>query len=178
MGRTHGTGKPLLLSYFANKMRVKGKQFIAFNKLRKGAASTNMVASCCGTLLVVDHPGYACRQVLMFPEFTPLADAKAVAPFCRVFVKDWQEKELAKLPKLPSEYVDHKSGEVRTSKAVLERFAREKAANGKTKDATKQGVTFQDLLQEKGGKVEILGLPEAKNSFRLRAVSQAPALKS
>ena len=35
--------------------------------------STNMIAACCGTLLCVDHPHYAKKLVLMFPDFLALA---------------------------------------------------------------------------------------------------------
>jgi hypothetical protein len=41
---------------------------VRFNRLRDGAASTNCVSTCCGTLMMVDHPCYEARSVLVFPE--------------------------------------------------------------------------------------------------------------
>ena len=68
----HGVGSPAALYYYPNKFEVTGKEKLAVNKVRAGGASTNMVTTCCSTLLCVDNPAYQANGARRTPAlFTP-----------------------------------------------------------------------------------------------------------
>lgn len=163
--KTHGSGTPLKLSYFANRFTVeRGEKHIAFNRLREDSESINMVTSCCNSLLCVDYPSYEEKQVLTFPEFQPnVADSSPVA---RVWIKDWEEEELKKLQVLPGFYVD-KKGIAHGSEAMRKIREGKRRAVTVIKDSDeKSTTTFQKLLS--GNEIKTLGLQEIDSSFRLR----------
>lgn len=155
----HGAGKPLDIRYYPSKMVVSNKQRIAFNRLRDGATSTNMVTTCCKTILCVDHPAYQGNIVLMFPEFCPLIGAGELPDTpARVFIKDWPEAEYAKLPAKPGLWIEA-DGTFRydgDGEEHLEKFM--KLVSTPHSDAH-AGETFAELLAQAGGTVENLGLP-------------------
>lgn len=170
-----GATKPLLLSYFANKLTIiKGRDCLAFNKLREGAASTNMVTTCCSTVLCVDHPFYQGKQILMFPEFVPLSDSDADAsefkPVARVHVKDWPAEEYIKLPPLPSLWKDPRTGERVGDGPNGGKEAQDAINAGKANlpPACTPGETFQALQAAAGSAPIVLHLPELANSNRLQ----------
>lgn len=153
----HGKGKPLDLRYWPNRLQVVGKGKLAFNKLRAGAMSTNMVASCCKTLLCVDNPFYQQNVVLTFPEFCQPCgvDGELPRPLLRVMTQDWPEREMSKLPKLAW---DGRENDIMSQ--VFDVFG--------TPPPDGPGETFQQLVAGATGGIEILGLPEGRNSFTLR----------
>ena len=168
---THGVGSPLHLVYYDNKLDVqKGKDRISFNRLRAGAASTNMVASCCKTLLCVDNPAYAAKCVLIFPEFRPLEGAPPLeSPAQRAHTKDWPAEAFAKLP--PKAEFWFEGGEMKGDVPMV------MEAIGKMHAEMREGAgeTFQQLMETAGGeeKVDHLGLPEGDNSAAKKATTAA-----
>ena len=80
---------------------AEGKEQIAFNRLRDGALSTNMIAACCKTLLCVEHPRYEGQSVLLFPDFCPISGLEPLPAASRVHIRDWPAEAYAKLPSLP-----------------------------------------------------------------------------
>lgn len=50
--------KCLVVYYAHDKMVVTGKDKLKFTNVREGSASTNCVASCCNTVMVIDNPFY------------------------------------------------------------------------------------------------------------------------
>ncbi|CAE7943199.1 unnamed protein product [Symbiodinium necroappetens] len=167
----HGTGLPMHLVYFDNQLDVqKGRERIAFNRLRDDARSTNMIASCCKALLCVEHPGYVGQSVLLFPDFiTILGVPPLLPPACRIFIKDWPADAYAKLPPKPGIWWEEGK--------MYGHSEQHKALAGKSVEGMLQamplsaiGETFQQLLEAVGGKVEVLGLPEGPNSRRKKRV--------
>ncbi|CAE7248682.1 unnamed protein product [Symbiodinium sp. KB8] len=163
----HGIGLPMHLVYFDNKLDVqKGRERIAFNRLRDDARSTNMIASCCKALLCVEHPGYVGQSVLLFPDFiTILGAPPLLPPACRIFIKDWPADAYAKLPPKPGIWWEDGK--------MYGHSEEDKALAGKSVEGMLQamppsaiGETFQQLLEAVGGKVDVLGLPEGPNSRR------------
>merc|ERR1719384_136989 len=127
-------------------MHIIGKDKLVFNRLREGAASTNMVADCCKTLLCVDHPSYEEHVVLTFPEFCQIVGVAELAPpTMRMQIQDWPRRDYAKLPNL----LDEPS------------VTRSKALNAFRNVPGGHGETFQEIMADSGS-VEILGLPEGR----------------
>jgi hypothetical protein len=170
----HGEGKPLDLRYWPNRLQVThGKDKLAFNRLREGAASVNMIAACCQTLMCVDHPFYEENVVLTFPEFCPPAGLDPAAlppPTMRVYVKDWPADQYSKLS--PKAGFWREQGQPRTEGEGAAEIRSQAARVFTTPPAEVYcGETFQQLLQGAGGRVTSLALPEGQNSFGARAMA-------
>jgi hypothetical protein len=61
--------RPLDLSYHSNNFKIEsGTNNLRFFKLRESSGSTNCVATCCHTTMMVDHPAYQKKAVLLFPD--------------------------------------------------------------------------------------------------------------
>lgn len=80
---------PTLL-YFENQLIVTRGE-VAFEQLRTGANSTNMVCSACRTVLCVDHVSYKSTVVLVFPDWATVENYKVLPPMIRWFTKDWSK---------------------------------------------------------------------------------------
>lgn len=171
----HGIGKPLDLCYYPSRMLVQGKERLAFNVLRDGAASTNMVAKCCQTLLCVDHPFYSGNVVLTFPEFLPIEQEPLPQTRMRVHIKDWPADAYSELPPLPGMYrqggvTKFTCDEAKEIRSGVERLFRIPPPDG-------PGETFRELVAahlDAGGAIVDLGLPEGSSSFRLSAGKAGP----
>ena len=172
MPHDHGTGDPLKLSYFPNNLNVKaGSDKIEFNKLRSDANSTNMITTCCNTIMCVDHPSYNKKQVLTFPDYVTFRPANACeesTPVARVWIRDWPEEALKALrtkKPLPEHYFDYETNTYsRDSKKAVEAIARGK---GRVRSHDLEGgTTFQDILESKENRIKILDLPEMAHSHR------------
>ena len=169
----HGTGTPLDLRYFPNRLVVtSGQEKLAFNRLREGSASTNMICRECKSLLCVDHPRYDTNVVLMFPEYCPLIGADPLPrPMMRVHVKDWPRDEMVSLEPLPGTWYEDGQRRVtipwRCSSLVKYVLGSQQAARafGTPPAPEMPGVSFQSLRDEAGA-VDVLGLPEGTNSAR------------
>ena len=167
----HGKHKPLDLRYWPNRLVVKGEEHLSFNRLREGATSTNMVTTCCHTLLCVDHPFYQKNVVMMFPEFVPLTGAgELIEPPLRVHIADWPADEYAKLPNKPGTF-RQTNGQRGGSPEAADMMARVGAVFSKPPPAG-PGATFQELLAGAGGIVTNLGLPEGSHSNSVRAFAR------
>lgn len=150
---------PTLL-YFDNQILVTRGE-VAFEKLRAGANSTNMVCSSCRTVLCVDHVRYKSKVVLIFPDWATVENYEVLPPMIRWFTKDWSKEELERLTPLPLMHdKDGNSTEAR------------KDVNGRKSQAytPKDGyASFQSLQNGKG--VAIIGLAEDDRSSRLQTHS-------
>jgi len=100
---------PVILKYVDNRFEVvQGQDRLRFFKIREGASSTNCVADCCHTLMLVDHPCYEGNTLLTFPEVSTWHGLKERDYQIYFWVKDLCEEDYLKLePKLPGMYVDH-----------------------------------------------------------------------
>ena len=142
--------------------------------------STNMIAACCGTLLCVDHPHYAKKLVLMFPDF--LALAAELPPNCaRVFAGDWPEDRLKALPQKGNFFFEA-GGAIRLEpeghEGGLAALASFRMLVGKDMELREGETTFQRLLADAGGEVACLGLPENPNSLSVRRAKAAPSTEA
>ena len=168
----HGIGRPLVLCYYPSRMVVQGKEKIRFNVLREGSTSTNMVTSCCSTLLCVDHPFYQGNVVLTCPEFLPVTGVDEPLPPTpmRVHIKDWPKDEYAKLPPLPGMY--REGGTVKMTCPEAEDIRSTAARLFGVPPPDTPGETFHELLAthlSAGGVVTNLGLKEGANSYQRSA---------
>ena len=163
----HGKGQPPDLAYFANRLEVMhGRNMLAFNKLRPGANSTNMIAACCSTLLCVDHPAYQQNLVLTFPNFVPLnVVGEMPKAQIRLYIKDWPADAYAKLP--PMQGCWREQGERLFSPPCSELPAsvRNFEAAVAIPPPSGPGETFQELLAATGGVVMTLGRSEGLHSW-------------
>jgi hypothetical protein len=128
------------LAYLTNDVRVcRGGNQLAFFRLRVDAPSVNCVSSCCHTTLMIEHPSYQGRAVLVFPEIGLLSTCE-IATAARVFTEDFPREQLVHLPKIdaPDE---------------AWRVARDR----ELPDA-QLGQRFQDILNESGGLVTVINL--------------------
>ena len=65
--------RPLDLVYFSNSLLVeRGKELLTFNRLRDEKRSLNCVASCCHTVICIDHPGYRGLSLLVLRDVVQL----------------------------------------------------------------------------------------------------------
>ena len=171
--------QPVEILYFLNRMIVTGKEHLAFNKLRDGAMTINMIAKCCDTLLCGQSTRYHGNAVCTWPcaaRFSsPLKHGGD--PFdvtrLRCWIADWPKAKYEKLwsaDKVPGWFM------------VRDKVHYHGAAAQELYDHFRHcllfgpadgwpGESFQDLLAAAGGKVESLGLPEGAGSFRSPSVA-------
>lgn len=173
----HGDGSPLRLSYFPNRFSLVSKHDrpVKFNKIRKHANSTNMISTCCETLMCVDHPSYKNKQVLTFPEFVNVVvndNDKEWDPVARVWVADWPEDALKVLRSkryLPELYFDYDedcwSG-LHSDRALAFIADGKASVSNITVDDSVPTTTFQELCDACETGVQILSLPELEGSHR------------
>ena len=166
---THGEGIGLNLQYFSSQMRVNGKEFIGFTRLREGSNSTNMIAECCGALMCVDHPAYNGKLVLVFPQFRSIENAVLPQPKVRIFIADYPKDKYDALDPLPA-WTRHTDGtftEVpRGNEDALNAMKtfRNRVDESLPESEMGFGESFAELLAEKGGTVRVLGIDENSNS--------------
>lgn len=77
---------------YPNNLVVTGKDKLKFVRLREGADSLMMVAGCCSTHMLVDHPAYQGNMVSFYPDFVQVSDCEDVPPVLRSWIKDWPEE--------------------------------------------------------------------------------------
>ena len=139
-----------------------------------------MVASCCSSLLLVDHLHYRGRIVCMSPEFTrhsaDLAPTRA-----RIHAQDWPADALAALPEKKGNifiFYDGDGGrrvETEGDEAAAAVDSFNSAAGGGELTLRGGETTFQRLLEDAGGAVACLDLPEHPNSMSARRRANADA---
>jgi len=152
----------LVLYYAHDKMVVTGKENLTFTTVRKNSTSTNCVASCCHTALVVDTPFYhqgsgavgstdGSGIVMFFETMTPTGIPAARQLRC--WIHDIPAAKLANMPELPSFYRDGSGnfqfvhgGEL--GFAAMGQAAKIPALEG-------DGQTFAQLLADCGGTVTV-----------------------
>merc|ERR1712238_306615 len=111
-----GYDKSLVLYYAHDKMMVTGnKDKLKFTTVREGSHSTNCIASCCHTLMVVDNPIYhqgsgtmgstdGSGMVMFYETLTPTGVPADIQ--LRWWIKDIPAAKLANMPALPAFYLD------------------------------------------------------------------------
>ena len=136
-----------------------------------------MIASCCSSILLIDHIVYRGKVVLIFPEFTRVS-ADLPPNEVRVNAQDWPEDKLGELPP---------KGNIFMEKGAVQRVepeghegalaAIEKFFGILETDIEPRGgeTTFQRLLEDAGGAVACLDLPEHPNSASVRHRANADA---
>ena len=175
----HGQGRCVRVCYIPNNLVFNSAEPpVAFNRLREGSRSTNMVATCCSTILCVDHVSYKCGRLLIFPDFITFVRGRGrvPAPTARIFAMDWDREELAKLDNtIPSCYKDPATG---TWKLVGGRDIGGPGTGIKSKvDAltlSPDGVSFQALIADAGYNVANLDIPVNAAAYSLRTRADAP----
>jgi hypothetical protein len=96
-------------------MVVTGKDKLRFMNVREGSNSTNCIASCCNTAMVVDNAFYhqgsgdigstdGSGFVMFYETMTPTGVSAEMQ--LRWWIKDIPEEKLAKMPELPSFYLE------------------------------------------------------------------------
>ena len=156
----HGTHiskhKPLCGEIWDARLTVTGKKYLKFNKLHADADSTNCVASCCSTVLFVDHPIYGGKCVLIFPEFLKMQGSSRVdRAVLTTFYKDWSEKDQQKLDFAQVPGACYENGD-------FNGMGEWKEALGHLMESYKSlpvgdGQSFEQLFDETGCDVENLG---------------------
>jgi hypothetical protein len=100
----------LKLLYFQDKFTCTGKDKLKFTQIAEGTTSTNCIATCCNTCVLVDNFFYhqgsgdvgstdGSGVVMMFEQHTPTGIESE--PAIRWWVKDLPEEKLAAMPPLP-----------------------------------------------------------------------------
>jgi len=152
---------PLVLNYWDNCLKVTGKDKLAFTKIREGCASTNAIASCCNTVMFIDHPAYAGNGVMTFNTIVPAQNAEECKARLRVYTADYPADRLAKLPELPNAWKDPATGAFTgTGDWPTEFGAWAETMKGMS---SSDGESFSDLMAAAGG-FTVLGLPEGDES--------------
>lgn len=158
--------KALTAMHMEARLTVTGKDKLQFNRLSKDSKSLNCIASCCNTLMFIDHPSFAGNTILTFPEVLgagSLPGWERMLPVCRGWFMDWGSDELAKLSKLPSWHITS-TDPLKVEGGGLREFSdlNVKTATPVRTDAT--GETVADLLSAAGGlgQVQVLGLSDVK----------------
>jgi hypothetical protein len=143
-------------TYWPNDWDVmRGKEHLKCYLLREGMQSNRMVATCCHTCLLVDHPFYEEKVCLVLDgeaddphRFKVMKNYKIPPLACRVFMRDASDEMKARHPAsavgVPPEK-DYTGEEEHFLPEVTEHF------NGfKDFTLTKEGQTFQELCAEVG----------------------------
>jgi len=163
------TERPSLNQYFPGKMLVTGQENLAFNRLREeGIGSRNCIASCCNSLLFVDHPAYQDEMVLLFPRFRSVSNSQPKEPEFWTMTKDWPEDAFNQFVESSDKlrqivYYDRRLGKmvhIPEKPNMMERMqsvlSQAKEVN---KTAPEGSKSFSELLADAGNKVSVLGLP-------------------
>lgn len=79
--------RPMDLVYYCNAFTVQGQEHLSFFRLRADSKSTNCLATCCNSIVMVDHPAYDGKAVLLFPEVLQLQLASP--PSFVLYSEDW-----------------------------------------------------------------------------------------
>eukprot|EP00747_Dinoflagellata_sp_TGD_P130137 gnl/TRDRNA2_/TRDRNA2_174788_c1_seq4.p1 gnl/TRDRNA2_/TRDRNA2_174788_c1~~gnl/TRDRNA2_/TRDRNA2_174788_c1_seq4.p1 ORF type:complete len:206 (+),score=25.86 gnl/TRDRNA2_/TRDRNA2_174788_c1_seq4:47-664(+) len=90
------------LVYFPNELAVsRGANKLAAFVLREGYPTKRIVATCCWTALLGDHPAYASERLVTYNQPGVLqlqGDIPLRPPDARIFVGDMSDEELKALP--------------------------------------------------------------------------------
>jgi len=141
----------LHLTYFkthgiSNSVIDKLTDSCIFSKIRPNAASTNMIAKCCGTIMVIDH-WYYDQRVFMVIDDVARFSTQLPPP---VYINDWAD--------IPPEHraIQEKRGERGERKLQNEETSKLWRERNLVND---QGDFFKRALkkyEEKGGVIEVL----------------------
>jgi hypothetical protein len=151
--------RPLDIVYFGNSFAVEtGAENLAFFKLRDGCRSTNMVASCCHTTMMVDNPGYQEQAVLAFVDILAGLETEPIDfslyGFCDDFPQDKRKKLRTDKPQLGSPSKGSADwGDASWAARVVGAVSLPDVTNLKL-------TNFQEVLREKNGNITYLGLEE------------------
>jgi len=158
---------PISAFYVDNRFSViQGQDQIRFSKLRAAAESTNMYASCCNTLLLVDCPPYKGNVVYVLDSGSMQIGFEDRPIDIRWWVKDWDQEALAKLPPEPSMWMWQRCVPVGNFSALMKVMSE----FGQVVPEGMEGTTFQSLLKDAGGEaaIEVLNLTENPNAYKYR----------
>lgn len=153
--------KPNACYYFPNRlMNVKGKDKITFSRLRADGNTVHMVASCCHSILVTDHPMYGGNVVSLFPAYGGYEGEPEDSVFFYSSVRDWPDEEYAKLPKDEAHLYFTATGPAGSEDPpFMPAFVKFQECLATASPELLEGVTtFQSLLEELGGEVKNLEL--------------------
>lgn len=147
--------RPLDLIYFGNTFTVQaGQDQLEYTRIREGASSTNCVATCCGTTLLIDHVNYDSKCVLLFPEVLGSGgldtDLSAVVPHAALSIHDFPPEKLAALAADGPPAMEWDDADAAWDAANLQ--AVPERGEGST--------CFQEMLAASGSMVDNLGLAE------------------
>ncbi len=164
--------QPVHLAYFDNQLKVlKGRENLAFNKVREKTTTTNMIASCCKSILCASSSTYKGQTLLVFPDFCPLVGADLQEPKARTHIKDFSDAAIAALPPKPGIWIELKKTppffEFKGDLAGAVPFMRAVGAPMKKDDAFR-GESFEELLAAAGGKEKVvnLGMPQGGSNCK------------
>jgi len=158
--------KSLVLYYAHDKMMVTGnKDKLKFTHVREGSHSTNCIASCCNTMMVVDNPIYhqgsgtmgstdGSGMVMFYETLTPTGVPADIQ--LRWWIKDIPAAKLANMPALPAFYLDV-SGDLSTIQLPYGGDLGFAAFNVAAMIPAREGAgqTFAQLLADCGGTVTV-----------------------
>ena len=142
---------PLLdLVYMPADLTVdRGADVLEFYLLREGGKSRRGVAACCSSTMVIDHPSYRGKKVLLFPDVCVLD----VAPRnidAVIYTSDLSDEQRAGLPERPhGAPIDPGPGDSHTSHRVPLNELK----------LPRSGLSMEELVAASGG-ITTLGLAE------------------
>ena len=146
-----GRFAPLLdLVYLPADLTVdRGADLLEFYLLREGGKSRRGVTACCSSTLVIDHPSYRGRKVLVFPGVSVL-DAAPRGIDAVIYTSDLSDDQRAALTERPhGAPLDPGPGDAHTSHRVpLNEL-----------ELPRRGLSMEELIAASGG-VTTLGLVE------------------
>lgn len=117
-------------------------------------------------MVLADGVIVRCSMTVMavFPDFRPLTNADLPECTLRAHIKDISEEEYAKLDPKPAFWLGGPEGIEFSGDDAKEIFTHVCTTFAAPPTEEVPGQTFNELLAEAGGNVEILGLPEGENS--------------
>jgi hypothetical protein len=121
--------------------------------LREGGRSTRCVATCCHSTLLVDHPNYFGKTVMLFPEaLVDIAGSLNRRPVdARIYMKDFPASKMNALPPW--------DGPTLTGNEGPEAMMPYRQLVSDEVPLPREGVSVQELIAS-GGTVTVLGLEE------------------
>uniref|UniRef100_A0A7S4PHH6 Uncharacterized protein n=1 Tax=Paramoeba aestuarina TaxID=180227 RepID=A0A7S4PHH6_9EUKA len=154
------------LRYFENVIeKVEGKENIKLFLLREDGRSKFVVACCCYTAMLVDHPFYLQNVVMVLP--STVVKSQKTVPFVRIYIKDWEkqrkaegkEADVSLLPPFEGIQLFYDERDPQSGPNSREEVRKHFNNGPPSEEAKKKGKTLQQLLLEWGlEKPENLGL--------------------
>jgi len=153
------------LFYFANAVEplpAEQTQRLRLTKLRADGRSVRLEATCCHSILAVDHPAYQ-ANVVMVPGDACTLDAPLVPPLARIYMDDWDASADGPAPPLPDGCVLPTPDGGKPWRKVMSTPVEELLGGSPAK-----GERLQSLFEWLAPSLTVLGLAE---SARVRPVA-------